>query len=95
MSTWHPYYKTFTNMNKINSSPKFNMATEPHYKIREYLEEDSYNIPNKKILNHIIANAINKKKYHGKIDLNAPGNKDVLTDSDSEQHYVNENNVKK
>ena len=95
MSTWHPYYKTFTNMNKINSSPKFNIATEPHYKIREYLEEDSFNIPNKKILNHIIAKAINKKKYHGKIDLNAPGNKDVLTDSDSEEHYVNENNVKK
>ena len=95
MSKQNPYYQTFRNFRQINNSPKFNIATEPHYKIREYLEENSFNLPNKKILNQIIEKAINKKKYHGKIDLNAPGNKDVLTDSDSEEHYINENNMKK
>ena len=95
MSKQNPYYQTFRNFRQINNSPKFNIATEPHYKIREYLEEKSFNLPNKKILNQIIEKAINKKKYHGKIDLNAPGNKDVLTDSDSEEHYINENNMKK
>jgi hypothetical protein len=63
MSTWHPYYKTFTNMNKINNSPKFNIATEPHYKIQNYLEEEAIYNPNKRVLNKIIIKAINQKKY--------------------------------
>ena len=87
MSTPYPPYKSTGNFNTINRSPKFNIATEPHYKITQYLEEDSINIPNKKVLNKIILNALNKKKYQGRIDLNVPGNKDVITDSDSEQHF--------
>ena len=96
MSTPYPSYRTSTNNNNtFYRSPKFNIATEPHYKITEYLEEESINIPNKKVLNKIITTALNKKKYQGRIDLNVPGNKDVITDSDSEEHYVKEDNIKK
>ena len=91
-------YRISTNYNEINRSPQFNIATEPHYKIRKYLEEDSLNIPNKKILKKIIASAVNQKKYQGSIDLNVPGNKNVLTDSDSEQNInmkkINRNMLK-
>ena len=96
MSTPYPSYRTSTNNNNtFYRSPKFNIATEPHYKITEYLEEESINIPNKKVLNKIITTALNKKKYQGRINLNVPGNKDVITDSDSEEHYVKEDNIKK
>ena len=95
MSTPYPSYRTSTNNNTFYRSPKFNIATEPHYKITEYLEEESINIPNKKVLNKIITTALNKKKYQGRIDLNVPGNKDVITDSDSEEHYVKEDSIKK
>ena len=96
MSTPYPSYRTSTNNNNtFYRSPKFNIATEPHYKITEYLEEESVNIPNKKVLNKIITTALNKKKYQGRINLNVPGNKDVITDSDSEEHYVKEDNIKK
>ena len=91
-------YRISTNYNEINRSPQFNIATEPHYKITKYLEEDSLNIPNKKILKKIIASAVNQKKYQGSIDLNVPGNKNVLTDSDSEQNInmkkINRNMLK-
>lgn len=76
--------------------PKFNISTEPHYKIRKYIEEENTNIPNKKILKKIISSAINKQKYQGSMNLNNPGNKDVLTDSDSEEYYnINELNMKR
>ena len=94
MSTPYPSYRTSTN-NNIYRSPKFNIATEPHYKITEYLEEEAVDFPNKKVLNKIITSALNKKKYQGRINLNVPGNKDVITDSDSEEHYVKEDNIKK
>ena len=91
-------YRISTNYNVINRSPQFNIATEPHYKIKKYLEEDSLNIPNKKILKKIISNAVNQKKYQGSIDLSVPGNKNVLTDSDSEQNLnmkkINKNMLK-
>ena len=91
-------YRISTNINEINRSPQFNIATEPHYKIRKYLEEDSLNIPNKKILKKIISTAVNQKKFQGSIDLNVPGNKNVLTDSDSEQNInmkkINKNMLK-
>jgi len=95
MSTTYPSYRTSTNNNIFYRSPKFNIATEPHYKITEYLEEEAVDFPNKKVLNKIITSALNKKKYQGRINLNVPGNKDVITDSDSEEHYVKEDNIKK
>ena len=79
-----------------NNPPKFNISTEPHYKIRKYIEQDNIKIPNKNLLKKIISTAINKQKYQGKMNLNNPGNKDVLADSDSEEFYnnINESNMK-
>ena len=94
MSNLYPY-NTSTNFHRINGTPQFNIATEPHYKIQNYLEEEAIYNPNKRVLNKIITKAINQKKYQGRIDLNVPGNKDVLTDSDSEEHYINVDNIKK
>ena len=89
-----------TYYNDFYTTPKFNISTEPHYKIRKYLEENIINFPNKKILDKIISKAWNKKKYEGTMDLTVPGNKNVLTDSDSEgQNYnmkkINKNMQKK
>ena len=94
MSNLYPY-NTSTNFHRFNGTPQFNIATEPHYKIQNYLEEEAIYNPNKRVLNKIITKAINQKKYQGRIDLNVPGNKDVLTDSDSEEHYINADNIKK
>ena len=94
MSNLYPY-NTSTNFHRFNGTPQFNIATEPHYKIQNYLEEEAIYNPNKRVLNKIITKAINQKKYQGRIDLNVPGNKDVLTDSDSEEHYINVDNIKK
>ena len=94
MSNLYPY-NTSTNFLRFNGTPQFNIATEPHYKIQNYLEEEAIYNPNKRVLNKIITKAINQKKYQGRIDLNVPGNKDVLTDSDSEEHYINVDNIKK
>ena len=78
-----------------NNPPKFNITTEPHYKIRNYIEQENTYIPNKNLLKKIITTAINKQKYQGKMNLNNPGNKDVLTDSDSEEYYnINDSNMK-
>ena len=95
MSTTYPSYRTSTNNNIFYRSPKFNIATEPHYKITEYLEEDTVDFPNKKVLNKIITSALNKKKYQGRINLNVPGNKDVITDSDSEGQNYNMKKINK
>ena len=84
-----------TKYNDFYQNPKFNISTEPHYKIRKYLEENTLNFPNQKILNKIIATALNKKKYQGTMDLNVPGNKNVLTDSDSEGQYYNMKKINK
>ena len=86
---------TSTKYDDFYQNPKFNISTEPHYKIRKYLEENTINVPNKKILNKIISTALNKKKYHGTMDLNVPGNKNVLTDSDSEGQYYNMKKINK
>ena len=94
MSNLYPY-NISTNFHRFNGTPQFNIATEPHYKIQNYLEEEAIYNPNKRVLNKIITKAINQKKYQGRIDLNVPGNKDVLTDSDSEEHYINVDNIKK
>ena len=87
-----------SNYENFYTTPKFNLATEPHYKIRKYLEDNSINFPNNKMLDKIISTALNKKKYQGTMDLNVPGNKNVLTDSDSEQNYnmkkINKNMLK-
>jgi hypothetical protein len=86
---------TSTKYDDFYQNPKFNISTEPHYKIRKYLEENTINVPNKKILNKIISTALNKKKYQGTMDLNVPGNKNVLTDSDSEGQYYNMKKINK
>ena len=95
LTTSYPYKTTTTLDKSLRRSPKYDIATEPHYKITEYLEEDSINIPNRKILKKIITNALTKKKYQGSIDLNMPGNKNVLTDSDSEHQYIDMKKINK
>ena len=88
-------YKT-TKINDMNQPPKFSIVTEPHYKIKEFLEEEtSINVPNRKMLNKIIKNAYSRKKYQGSMDLDVPGNKNVLTDSDSERPYLENDYMKK
>ena len=84
-----------TEYKNFYQNPKFNLSTEPHYKIRKYLEENSLNFPNKKVLNKIISTALNKKKYQGTMDLDVPGNKNILTDSDSEGQYYNMKKINK
>ena len=50
-----------SNYENFYTTPKFNLATEPHYKIRKYLEDNSINFPNNKMLDKIISTALNKK----------------------------------
>ena len=83
-------YKTSTTLNNINNrnSPSnlksyASLKTEPNFFNKTKKTINCLSI-NEEIDNILLSKALSKKKERGIFDVSSPGNKDVLTDSDSE-----------
>jgi hypothetical protein len=93
------YYKTFTNYNGVstrNSNAHYQKNT-PFIKTggRNYQKLTSYEKKYKQFnegLDNILCRELSKKKNRGILDVSSVGNKDVLTDSDSEATNRNSKN---
>ena len=96
------YYKTFTNYNgySARSSNARYQKNTPYVKTggRNYEKLASYEKNYKHFnegLDNILSRELSKKKNRGVLDVSSIGNKDVLTDSDSEATNTKENSNKK
>ena len=93
------YYKTFTNYNGVstrNSNAHYQKNT-PFIKTggRNYQKLTSFEKKYKQFnegLDNILCRELSKKKNRGILDVSSVGNKDVLTDSDSEATNRNSKN---
>ena len=106
-------YKTSTNYYKVlnkkipaKKNIYKNILTDPNYFNHDFKRNNGKYIPfnEENNLCFFISKALSKKKKRGILDISSPGNKDVLTDSDSElppskksknKEFVNENNSNK
>ena len=61
------------------------LKTDPSSNYKEELSKnDLMHLSNVEMYDNILSKALSKKKRRGILDISSPGNKDVLTDSDSE-----------
>ena len=85
------YYKTFTNYNGLgtrNSNIPYQKNTLPisngPRKYQNLTSDEKNDKQYSEDLDQIISKELSKKKNRGILDVSSIGNKDVLTDSDSE-----------
>ena len=71
------------NIPLIRKSPS-TLKTEPSNYNHEIVRKDINYFSGNKDFNNIYSKALSKKKRRGVFDMSSPGNKDVLTDTDSE-----------
>ena len=71
------------NIPLIRKSPS-TLKTEPSNYNHEIVRKDINYFSGNKDINNIYSKALSKKKRRGVFDMSSPGNKDVLTDTDSE-----------
>ena len=60
------------------------LKTDPSYYNQDILRKDKNYISSNQGINHLFSKVLSKKKRRGVLDMSSPGNKDVLTDTDSE-----------
>ena len=91
-------YKTTTNYNNNNTrNNPLNKRTQRFLKIEPNIfnrtnDNFIYTSINDEVDNILLSKALSKEKSRGIFDNSSPGNKDVLTDSDSEmQHKISKN----
>ena len=76
------YHNNFNKNNLPNQKVFKILKTEPNY-LKPELRRNRLK-SNNEVVDNIISKALSKKKRRGILDMCSPGNKDILTDSDSE-----------